>query len=395
MLKLGDKSISRLYLGDKAINRAYLGDKLVFQANKPNFLEYIVFDGASYINTGIRPSTDDKLEITCKFSNTSSTGALFNAGTGNTQLIFTNSATQFYYRHFGDTSGRGIKPQFDELLFIECFSNGSLWINNTQKLAPTGNEITSGVNTPLFIGANANNTRYFSGDIRDVKLIASDGTIKLDLRPCTDHNNVVCMYDMVTRQYFYNQGEGEFKTGRFVDYIESTGTQYIDTGLNLDACRVEIVAECTTLPATGGYQQLFSKNYDYAGCAIFACNPNWGVRSATQTNTPSNKKSTIIADFSLENTFPKVVMTIDGVTVGYARTNLPSSANRNWSLMSSPNRSFGLKGRVYSCKMYDLENNLLRDLRPHIYPNGEVCMYDMVTRQHFYNKGNGEFGYGE
>lgn len=181
----------------------------------------------------------------------------------------------------------------------------------------------------------------------------------------------------------------------FIDYVQSSGTQYIDTGLNLDACRVEIVAECTTLPATSGYQQLFSKNYDYAGCAIFACNPNWGVRSVLQTNTPSNKKSTIIANFSLENSFPKVVMTVDGVRVEYARTSLPPYANHNLSLMSAPNRSFGLKGRVYSCKIYDLENNLLRYLRPCRDTNNVVCMYDMVTKKYFYNQGTGTFGYKE
>ncbi len=182
-----------------------------------------------------------------------------------------------------------------------------------------------------------------------------------------------------------------FQGINFIEYIQSTGTQWIDTGLNIDTCRVEIVAECTTLPDSSGYQSLFSKNYDYAGCAVFACNPNWGVRSYIQTNTPSNKKSTIIANFSLENSFPKVVMTVDGVSVEYTRTSLPSSANHNWSLMGAPNRSFGLKGRVYSCKMYDLENNLLRDLRPCIDDYNVACMYDKVTKQYFYNKGTGEF----
>ena len=109
----------------------------------------------------------------------------------------------------------------------------------------------------------------------------------------------------------------------------------------------------------------------------------------------NNKKSTIIADFSLENTFPKVVMTVDGVRVEYARTNIPSSADHNWCLMSSPYRSFGLKGRTYSCKMYDLENNLLIDLRPYVDENKTACMKDIVSGALFYNAGTGEFTYTE
>lgn len=57
MLKLGEKIISDIYLGDKKIAKVFLGDKLVYQANKPIFLDYVHFDGNSYINTGIALQT--------------------------------------------------------------------------------------------------------------------------------------------------------------------------------------------------------------------------------------------------------------------------------------------------------------------------------------------------
>ena len=57
MLKLGDKTISKLYLGDKAIAKAYLGDRLVYH-KEPTFLEYIEFDGTSYIDAGVIPTNN-------------------------------------------------------------------------------------------------------------------------------------------------------------------------------------------------------------------------------------------------------------------------------------------------------------------------------------------------
>ena len=37
-----------------------------------------------------------------------------------------------------------------------------------------------------------------------------DNELRMHLRPCLDTEGVPCMYDEVSEEYFYNQGEGEF-----------------------------------------------------------------------------------------------------------------------------------------------------------------------------------------
>ena len=59
MLKLGDKIINKLYLGNKVISKAYLGDKLVYKKAGGRFVKSILFDGASFIDTGIAHQTCD------------------------------------------------------------------------------------------------------------------------------------------------------------------------------------------------------------------------------------------------------------------------------------------------------------------------------------------------
>lgn len=41
----------------------------------------------------------------------------------------------------------------------------------------------------------------------------STGTLLRDLIPVLDENNVACLYDKVSRNYFYNNGTGEFLYG--------------------------------------------------------------------------------------------------------------------------------------------------------------------------------------
>lgn len=376
------------------------GTGTLIAGNKINFVDYISFDGESWVDVEYIPSSNTRIVGKVSFTQwhpIAGANYVFGVFGDNANFGFNVGSTRAILNvPWGNSSGISFSNEntFGQVYSFDISKNG-VYLDGVLKIATSQLSQEFTATKSFFVGwSNGTSTQKLVGNIYPMQVYENDVLVK-DLRPCII-NDVVGLYDMVTGKFHINIGTGTLKpSGRFVDYIESSGTQYIDTGLNIDTCRVEIVAECTTLPATDGYQQLFSKNYDYAGCAVFACNPNWGVRSAIQTNTPSNKKSTIIADFSLENTLPKAVMTVDGVSVEYARTNLPSSANHNWSLMSASNINFGLKGRVYSCKMYDLENNLLRDLRPCIDPNNVVCMYDMVSGQYFYNQGTGEFGYGE
>ena len=42
-----------------------------------------------------------------------------------------------------------------------------------------------------------------------------DNDVKImDLIPVKDSNNIVCLYDKVSKTFFYNQGTGNFTAGR-------------------------------------------------------------------------------------------------------------------------------------------------------------------------------------
>ena len=51
------------------------------------------------------------------------------------------------------------------------------------------------------------------------------------------------------------------------------------------------------------------------------------------------------------------------------------------------------QGRIYSCKHYN-GNELIQDFVPCLDTNGVPCMFDLVSRKPFYNKGSGSFTWG-
>ena len=51
------------------------------------------------------------------------------------------------------------------------------------------------------------------------------------------------------------------------------------------------------------------------------------------------------------------------------------------------------QGRIYSCKHYS-GDELIQDFVPCLDTGGVPCMFDLVSRKSFYNKGNGSFTWG-
>lgn len=51
------------------------------------------------------------------------------------------------------------------------------------------------------------------------------------------------------------------------------------------------------------------------------------------------------------------------------------------------------QGRIYGCKYYS-GDELIQDFVPCLNADGVPCMFDLVSRKSFYNKGNGSFTWG-
>ena len=169
------------------------------------------------------------------------------------------------------------------------------------------------------------------------------------------------------------------------EYISSTGTQWIDTGVSLRNVTInitfkfnmatstsQILLNCT--PSTVGWFGLTStrkisldgKNFGvvYDDKHNFILKYNNGVATATDENgtiKQSTYYTSAIGNFILFNEWDN-------------RKRFPSYA------------------RLYSVKVYE-ENNIIRNFIPCLDNNDVPCLYDKVTKTTFYNQGTGNFEY--
>lgn len=221
-------------------------------------LTCIKTDGASYIDLGLK-DTDifgGNVEIKC--------GNLYS--TYKTMALFGGSN---YFVSTGDMPSLGIKSNYiisiigfeskealDENYVAENYTNKNINIYR-------GINATSTTGIDLYLGAIYNKsteTPTYGDSNKDgcpiyyFKIWDSESNLVMHLIPAISTNNEIGMYDLLSEQFFYNQGEGTFgyeieelevNDYTEIEYIESTGTQYIDIGV-IPTTNTDIDMTCRT-----------------------------------------------------------------------------------------------------------------------------------------------------
>ena len=183
-----------------------------------------------------------------------------------------------------------------------------------------------------------------------------------------------------------------------VDYIESSGTQYIDTGVSAEDTNYSFnidfygySSQQKTYPRIFGYQ--------YQG-GIFLGNKFW-YGDNTNTNVTdslgifNDKRHLIFAnkDYAIvDNTTFLINTPSTSLTkFNFNKIAIFSSINGNTGLVRSDDFS---KIKLYNFKIY-YNNNLIRNFIPcYRNSNNEVGLYDIVNNTFYTNQGTGVFTYG-
>lgn len=84
----------------------------------------------------------------------------------------------------------------------------------------------------------------------------------------------------------------------------------------------------------------------------------------------------------------------DGTAVFSRTFSVPDfTSTVTMALFKSKSLNNGFQGRIYSCKHYS-GDELIQDFQPCLDAEGVPCMFDLVSRKPFYNKGTGSFTWG-
>ena len=197
---------------------------------------------------------------------------------------------------------------------------------------------------------------------------------------------------------------------KFVEYIESSGTQCINTGVSPTTknVRLEMTYRFVSLPAVGSRKYVFGSCQDRYGkayrfqyavgsagnCAL-GFGTNW-ISNATVASYDTDTTHTVVCDGG--------VFTLDGVEVrNLSSTAFPVPekiatiylfANNNKGSIS---QDYMPSMRLYSCKIW-ANDVLVRDFVPALDSERTPCLYDIVGGDFYYNVpnvGSGNFTAGE
>ena len=405
-------------------------------------LEYIESTGTQWIDTLFTCTSTDNYTISedvqwTSWDNTfSATYNSVEGETGVTQQLFfgprgKDTTNKFYYgiEQGGVTYIESTYTGLNERHTYELIRrNGNSIIKkdgielyNAEKIGPT-------VNNYRLFGCilNEGNTGYAVNFMRNYGTkIIKNGIFIHDFVPCYKvSNGEAGLYDRVTGAFFANGGTGSFVKGekgttlrneiirlvrsisnpaktingyRRIDYLQCTGTQYIDTEYNPNSnTKVEAKFKMNETPSS--FKWLFlARSENAAGSGFgFGCINNGYISSEynNRASSSTDKLTTdniyvIVKDKNVCNYNDKVLTNTQSTfTVNYS---LPIFALNNIGSIQSGTLP---SANCYYFRIYD-NDVLVRDFYPVLDENDTPCMYDTVTKKLYKNKGTGTFGYGE
>lgn len=181
-----------------------------------------------------------------------------------------------------------------------------------------------------------------------------------------------------------------------LEYIESTGTQFIDTGfVPNNNTRVVIDFEIISQPINVYYTIFSSRSNSYSDAyCVFSQNitdaPNT-ILDCYGTNRDIALQYSLIGRHVIDKNKNNVIL---DNTIIYQHDYNEFNAVCELRLLADNKPDGGdghyFVGKLYSCQIYD-NDVLIRDCIPVKYKNGTICLFDKVRRKYLLNKGTGEF----
>ena len=357
--------------------------------------------GSQYIDTEIPADTIGRLEI--KFN--TNTVKNYNWAVGASGSTTSARSDTYGIGLSTAESNRGFAHnRFIELEFLENtvytidyknapngsnFSCSFKWNDRTNNSSGGANDVTN-QNVYLFAlnyGGRAKSAEISSITLYYAKFYATDQTTLLkSFVPVLDGKGVACLYDEINGEYYYNKGTGEFIPGTYtpVNYIKSTGTQYIDTGAVADSIDITFQYDENYRADNSAFGARDAGGSNRLGLVTYS--EGFHIMPPGYNIIPYDREKhhlTMGAEFDW-------IATMDSTT--YTVTNHSVSTRTMW-LFKENQYGMERKGyniKIYDCKLYE-SGELLRDFIPVLDCDGIACLYDKVTHDFFYNAGTGDF----
>ena len=373
--------------------------------NEYQEVEYIQTSGGQYINTTI--TGNSKWLITAEYTNQSSSTQIL-IGTSIQAKNWFGQSSNVYSCGVDTTISSATKADIE----LDFGTNLTAKVNNETVTRTDGTFNTSN-NFKLF----GFTLSYSKAKIYKIKCIQNN-QIVLNMIPCyRKSDDEIGMYDLATNTFYENEGSGSFTKGdnvsneatsiaftkipieyQEVEYIESTGSQYLDTGFIPDLDNGFKFEVKYGMPSVLTGRACILSNYSVSKHVSFEIpNNNYGVRAyfnSGKIDKSLNNSNLTINSGSFEIYNQNYILTQNAGVVTGSVPEATGISNGNIYMFVDRQKRFGTFTKhlkMYSCKIYD-GTTLVRDYIPcYRKSDNEIGMYDTVGKTFYTNKGTGVF----
>jgi len=392
-------------------------------------LEYITGDGNAYIDLNTTLTQNDNVEVDfiAQYSNASQIFGYRDSATSNNFTLFHGSGLRSLFMDFNNSdytnyrlgtdcdNGTEYIAKISKTARQLCSANGTVLAQNNTVCPDT---FTTGNAYLFFVGGAPSSSNKSKDSIKYVKI--SDRMYLVPAKRNSDSE--IGMYDMVSGTFFTNAGTGAFTAGgikqtvvpdgntetlsiwqvpagyKQLEYIEGTGTQYIDTGVTpTTATEVNLVGQLTNDTTTA---QNFFGSRNTSSATTGSWNLFYNISSSKQIRP--DWATTQSYSFS-KNTDFDIVLSCNNNNIGVFEINgvqpfLPSGTAKENGLYNlvlfGCNSAGTISGAPLMLKSCSIKETgvLVRNFIPALETaTGDVGMYDTVTGTFFTNSGTGDF----
>ena len=383
-------------------NALMAGKRLPYDAE----VEYLECAGTSsvfpYIDTGIVGSMDVTVSVRIwKSTKATNECAMGSWDRGNTRCwpLYFNSNK--YYLGMGQLSHAFTEVTSEVWHDIALTKSGNTFTYTADGavVGQSSSTLTFASTRTLYIGAmndTGNPFYYFCGRFAFVKIYVA-GTLVRDYIPVRK-GNAGYLYDRVSGALFGNAGTGDFVLGQDVvpvEYIESHGTEWIDTGV----------------PATGATNSEFQFKMSVAGFAFgartawntYAYSLNYGTGNYAFNYGNNGVVATLTTNIPIDTNWHTAKIQSGGVLSLDEWTNTAGtySFTTNGSLILFGTRQGSSLNQTASgfkyCKIWESSTPVRSFIPVRVGTDAtswEGAMMDVLTRRIYRNAGTGAFTYG-
>ena len=183
-----------------------------------------------------------------------------------------------------------------------------------------------------------------------------------------------------------------------LEYIQSTGAQYIDTGIKINTGYKAFID--LKLVNSGANYYIIGGMSPYVRSYLGAYNNTTLLGVNSDVNSSINLQNDTKYNIEVYTKSGNGYLILNNDITATTNNTYTSLSDINIFLFTENYNNAGtlgvMKGNIYSCKIYNSSNELVRDFIPVIRKSdNEICVYDKVSQQFFTNAGLGSFVAGE